>query len=157
MSEIDVLPTLVKLAGGEVPTDRKIDGNDIWPLLAGQTSDVAARCLVLFQRQPIAGRPLGAVETRHHPARHGLAESAAQPVKHTGPRLYNLDSDIGELTDVAAQHADVVARLLKLIEQMGADLGAVGTGPGVRPRPCRKSPTAAETRRRGIRLADRRT
>jgi arylsulfatase A-like enzyme len=33
---IDLLPTLVGLAGGEVPTDRKIDGRDLWPLLAGE-------------------------------------------------------------------------------------------------------------------------
>ena len=63
----------------------------------------------------------------------GLPEGAAQPVKHTGPRLYNLESDIGELTDDAAQHADVVARLQMLIEKMGADLGVVGAGSGVRP------------------------
>ena len=42
MSEMDVLPTLVKLAGGKVPADRKIDGKDVWPLLAGQTQRVAA-------------------------------------------------------------------------------------------------------------------
>ena len=36
-SEIDVLPTFVKLADGQVPGDRKIDGKDIWPLLAGDT------------------------------------------------------------------------------------------------------------------------
>ena len=57
----------------------------------------------------------------------------AQPVRHNGPRLYNLDSDIGELSDVAGQHPDVVDRLQKLIEQMDADLGARGTGPSVRP------------------------
>src|SRR3954468_16408473 len=32
---MDILPTFVKLAGGEPPSDRKIDGHDIWPLLAG--------------------------------------------------------------------------------------------------------------------------
>jgi arylsulfatase A-like enzyme len=32
---MDVLPTLVTLAGGEVPTDRVIDGKDIWPVIAG--------------------------------------------------------------------------------------------------------------------------
>ena len=37
MSEMDVLPTLVKLAGGEPPGDRVIDGKDIWPLLSGQS------------------------------------------------------------------------------------------------------------------------
>ena len=33
---MDLLPTLTKLAGGEVPSDRVIDGKDIWPLLAGK-------------------------------------------------------------------------------------------------------------------------
>jgi len=34
-ANIDLLPTLTKLAGGTVPTDRDIDGVDIWPLLTG--------------------------------------------------------------------------------------------------------------------------
>ena len=72
------------------------------------------------------------METCDRPARHGLAERRAQPVKHGGPRLYNVNRDIGELTDVAAQHADVVTRLQKLVNQMDADLGVAGTGPGVR-------------------------
>ena len=48
MSEIDVLPTLVKLAGGTVPADRKIDGKDIWPLLAGQTKESPHEALFYF-------------------------------------------------------------------------------------------------------------
>ena len=48
MSEIDVLPTLVKLAGGKVPTDRKIDGKDVWPLLAGQTTESPHEALFYF-------------------------------------------------------------------------------------------------------------
>jgi membrane-anchored protein YejM (alkaline phosphatase superfamily) len=36
------------------------------------------------------------------------------------------------MTDVAAQYQDVVARLQKLVQQMGADLGVTGEGPGVR-------------------------
>ena len=54
-------------------------------------------------------------------------------MKHTGPRLYNLDTDIGELTDVAAQNPEVVARLQEFVRQMDADLGVTGEGPGVRP------------------------
>ena len=54
-------------------------------------------------------------------------------MKHTGPRLYNLDTDIGELNDVAAQNPEVVARLQKLVQQMDADLGVTDEGPGVRP------------------------
>ena len=36
-SMMDVLPTFVKLAGGKAPDDRKIDGGDIWPILAGDS------------------------------------------------------------------------------------------------------------------------
>ena len=41
--------------------------------------------------------------------------------------------DIGETTDVAPQHPDVVKRLLGFVAEMEADLGASGLGPGVRP------------------------
>ncbi len=33
---IDMLPTFAKLAGGKVPTDRVIDGRDIWALMSGK-------------------------------------------------------------------------------------------------------------------------
>ena len=33
---IDLLPTVAKLAGATLPSDRIIDGKDIWPLLAGE-------------------------------------------------------------------------------------------------------------------------
>ena len=39
------------------------------------------------------------------------------------PMLFNLDSDIGERKDVAADHPDVVERLLKLIEAARDDIG----------------------------------
>ena len=49
------------------------------------------------------------------------------------PRLYNLDTDIGERTDVAAEHPDVVKKLQEFVATMDADLGVSGRGPGVRP------------------------
>ncbi|XP_051564368.1 arylsulfatase D isoform X2 [Myxocyprinus asiaticus] len=36
-SLMDVYPTLVKLAGGELPQDRTVDGHDLMPLLEGRT------------------------------------------------------------------------------------------------------------------------
>ena len=47
------------------------------------------------------------------------AESAAIPQ----PLLFNLATDIGEKENVAAQHPDVVKRLLALAEKARADLG----------------------------------
>ena len=43
--------------------------------------------------------------------------------RKTGLELYDLETDIGETIDVAAEHPEVVARLVKLAEAMRADLG----------------------------------
>ncbi|MFL6111237.1 MAG: hypothetical protein ACJ786_07785, partial [Catenulispora sp.] len=48
-------------------------------------------------------------------------------------RLYNLDTDVGETTDVVGQHPGVVKRLLGLADRMDGDLGKTKPGPGVRP------------------------
>jgi len=49
------------------------------------------------------------------------------------PHLYNLETDLGERDDVAAQHPDIVKRLQALVAAMDKDLGAKSNGPGVRP------------------------
>jgi hypothetical protein len=38
-------------------------------------------------------------------------------------KLYDLEADVGETTDVVQQHPDVVRRLLGLAEKARADLG----------------------------------
>jgi len=116
LSEIDVLPTLVKLAGGTVPADHKIDGKDMWPLLAGQSKESPHEALFYFN-----GNRLEAVR------------SGPWKLRLNGRQLHHLDNDIGETTDVAAAQPDVVARLQGYVQQMDADLGATGAGPGVRP------------------------
>jgi arylsulfatase A-like enzyme len=133
MSEMDVLPTFEKLAGGHVPKERKIDGKDIWPLLSGQTTTSPHEALFYFNGIKLEAMRSGPWKLAIAPQGTGLPKDAAEPVKHTGPRLYNLATDIGELNDLAAQNPEVVARLQKCIEQMDADLGVNGEGPGVRP------------------------
>ncbi len=55
----DIFPTLVKLAGAEVPADRIIDGRDIWPWLSGRrTSGEPHEALYFFAHN---GRDLNAV------------------------------------------------------------------------------------------------
>jgi arylsulfatase A-like enzyme len=129
MSEMDVLPTLLKLAGGTLPGDRVIDGRDIWPLLTGQGRQSPHEALFYFK-----GDRLEAV--RSGPWKLAIVPQGGKPAlpkRPPGPRLYNLDADIGETTDVAARHPDVVQRLQGYIRQMDGDLGATDRGPGVRP------------------------
>ena len=132
-SEIDVLPTLVRLAGGEVPTDRKIDGKDIWPLLSGQTKISPHEVLYYFNEIQLEAVRSGPWKLSIVLQDSPLPKGAAESMKHTGLRLYNLDTDIGEQTDVAAQHLDIVAWLQGYVKQMDADLGVNNEGPGVRP------------------------
>jgi len=125
----DILPTFAALAGGKVPADRKIDGADIWPQLAGVKDAKPAHETFYYYR----GLRLEAV-------RHGDWKlQLADPSKKDSPkdallkaRLYNLKTDIGESTDVAAANPEVVKKLAGLVEDMKDDLGLDGPGRGSR-------------------------
>jgi arylsulfatase A-like enzyme len=128
LSQMDVLPTVARLAGGEAPTDRVIDGRDIWPVLSGQTKDSPHEALFYF-----AGNTLEAVRSgpwKLAIAPQGKSKKDDDPDKvsasYDAPRLYNLDTDISETTDVAAVHPEVVKRLKTLLERMDGDLGLRG-------------------------------
>jgi arylsulfatase A-like enzyme len=131
-SMMDVLPTLAKLGGGKLPEGRKIDGVDIWPVLAGtvKSGDKAPRDEFLYFRGPI----LDAV--RSGPWKLHLAIRSGPPNKPTGAphvELYNLAEDISETKNVAGEHPEVVARLKAMAEAIEGDLGANSFGPGCRP------------------------
>jgi arylsulfatase A len=134
MSEMDVLPTLVGLAGGKLPGDRVIDGRDIWPLLAGRSRQSPHEALFYFKGDRLeavrAGRWKLAVVAQ---IENGVDKNPGPEVRPFTPKLFDLEKDIGETTDVAAQHPEVVQRLQGYIRQMDGDLGTAGRGPGVRP------------------------
>lgn len=113
---MDVLPTFAKLARAPLAADRRIDGVDIFPVLVGSPAS-PPRDSFLYHR----GFLLEAV--RSGPWKLHLAKK----------ELYNLATDLGEATDVAAQHPDIVRRLLALADASKDDLGLDGVGPGCRP------------------------
>jgi arylsulfatase A-like enzyme len=113
---MDVLPTLVRLAGGRVPADRGIDGRDVWPLLSGQPGAKTPHEYFAYFR----GQNLEAV--RSGPWKLELGSG----------KLYNLYSDIGESSDMAASQTEQVKRLRDLAARVAADLGDGKPGPGCR-------------------------
>ncbi len=125
----DVLPTFAALAGGKVPADRTIDGANAWPHLAGAKDAKPAHEAFYYYR----GLRLEAV-------RHGDWKlQVADPVKKADapdapftPQLYDLKADVGEAKDVAADHPEVVKKLLGLADAMKDDLGVTGVGKGCR-------------------------
>jgi len=119
---IDLLPTFVSLAGGSVPATPVIDGRDITPILLGQSKESAREAHYYF-----AGYNLQAVRQGRwklaiapQPEGNNLKKS---PKMADGLRLYDLDAEIGELTDVAAQHPQVVAKLKALADKISAEIG----------------------------------
>lgn len=113
---MDVLPTFAGLAGAKLPSDRKIDGVDVWPVLAGDPAK-APRDHFFYYR----GMNLEAV--RSGPWKLHLAKG----------ELHHLGNDVAEAKDVAAQQPGEVKRLRALAETMRDDLGLEGVGPGCRP------------------------
>lgn len=114
---MDVLPTFVKLAGGKLPADRKLDGGDIWPILAGKENAKSPHEAFYYFR----GLKLQAVR------------SGPWKLHLQNDELYNLKEDIAESKNVSNENAEVVTRLRGLAKQMNDDLGTDGVGPGCRP------------------------
>lgn len=122
----DILPTFAALAGVPVPSDRRIDGVNLWPHLAGVPGAAPAHEVFYYYR----GLELEAV--RDVEWKLVLPSPTASPAA-AAPQLFHLKTDIGETTDVASQHPHVVARLEKLVADMKNDLGVSGPAPGSRP------------------------
>jgi arylsulfatase A-like enzyme len=125
ISNMDVLPTFAKLAGSAPPAGRKIDGVDVWPLISGSGGKPRDSFFYYFNE-------------RLHAVRSGKWKLHVErpELKEPPPFLYDLEADIGETTNVAAKHPEVVKRLMALIEEARRDLGDAATGAvgsGVRP------------------------
>jgi arylsulfatase A-like enzyme len=130
---IDLLPTFVHLGGGTAPECRTIDGADITPLLLGQTKESLRPAHYYFNSKRLEAVRSGPWKLAVAPQKEYSGRPQPAEAEPFTPKLYNLDDDIGETTDVADKHPDVVTRLLKFVSEMRSDLGATGLGRGVRP------------------------
>ncbi|MCX6910314.1 MAG: sulfatase-like hydrolase/transferase, partial [Verrucomicrobia bacterium] len=126
---MDVLPTFVRLAGGQLPAGCKLDGCDIWPLLSGESKQPVHDVFYYFR-----GLKLEAVRSGPWKLHLGVAAPAKDKAKAktspSEPQLYNLDADIGESKNVAKENPDTVKRLQSLANLMKDDLGLNDIGPG---------------------------
>ena len=105
-SNLDLFPTIVKLAGGKVPSDRPIDGRDISRLLTVPGATAKDHEFFYFRTSAIQALRVGKWKLHVGRGDQALAE----------PELYNLHLDVRESRDVAKEHPDIVADLKARIE-----------------------------------------
>jgi len=138
-STLDILPTLAALAGTSIPTDRVIDGHDIRPLMHG-LANATSPTQAFYYYVHTHLQAIRAGRWKLHLPRAARPPWCPDWPKFTDPNdvfdiesplLYDLATDVGEKRDLAAQHPEVVKRLLRLAEKGRNDIGdydRYGTG-----------------------------
>lgn len=142
-STMDVLPTLAALAGAAVPQDRTIDGQSLAPLLCegvrGSAYDETGFYYYFMgQLQAVRSGPwkLYLPLPDKHPG-------VGHPTAPGELALFDVRTDLAETNELSAQHAEVVARLLRLAELAREDIGdGAQQGRGQRPAGWVEHPTA---------------
>lgn len=140
---MDLLPTLTKLAGGNVPDDRVIDGEDIWPLLAGKPNATSPHDAIYYLR----GRSVDAIRVGDWKYRMATDKpvkanrSKRQPESDDRPKririetLYNVVDDIGEQKNLLDSRPEIAQRLKQQLANFAADLRRNSRPAAVAPKP----------------------
>jgi arylsulfatase A len=121
-STLDILPTLVGLAGGKVPKDRTYDGFDLTPVLHG--TGASPRKNMFFYH----GEQLFAVRSGPYKAHYQTKDrymGQRQARQHNPPLLYHVGHDPGEKHDIAPDNAARLALIQKIADAHSKTVAAV--------------------------------
>lgn len=126
---LDFLPTFATLCGFEVPKDRPIDGVDQTDLLLGKDAD-GNRDTFYYTSQ--AKRKLNSFAVngirvgkwKYLNAEHIIGDYAQDKEREQVEELYDLSQDIGETTNLAAKHPEIVKQLREQMEAWWAEAEA---------------------------------
>jgi arylsulfatase A len=127
---MDLLPTLAKLCGADVPKDRIVDGKDIWALMSNQPgAKTPHEAFFYYWAQHLQAVRSGPWKL-HFPHSYtnpdppgGGGKPGKYATKNIGLELFDLDKDVGESRNIAAENPQVVKRLQALAERSREDLG----------------------------------
>jgi len=119
---MDILPTLARLTGAQLP-QRKIDGKDIAPLMRGEEGAKSPHEHLVWLH---GGGAVRSGQWKFYPwpeggDRRGKKKPKPKP-EAPKVQLYDLSQDLGETTNVAGSHPEVVARLTAAYQELAADI-----------------------------------
>ena len=119
---MDLLPTFANLAGTREPDDRVIDGHDIAPLVLGEDGAESPWDEFYYY----ASDRLDAVRRGRWKLRLQFDDEGK--IVPDGEQLYDLESDIGETTDLSDELPDVVEEMKAALDRGREELGDEATG-----------------------------
>jgi len=120
-STLDILPTLAAIAGGKTPSDRIIDGKNIWPILSGKSKAHPREAYYYYQMDQLQAVRSG--DWKLFVAMDSKKRNWGKPEGKMELKLYNLAKDIHEDNNVAAANPKMVKQLLAHAEAARKDLG----------------------------------
>lgn len=114
---LDFYRTFAEIAGAEVPNDRIIDSEDIRPLMFGEKNARTPReSFVYFFKDNIEA------------IRSGKWKLHVRKRENEVRELYDLESDIGETTNLYDQYPEVVRELESKLQAIREDIGDEAVG-----------------------------
>ncbi len=131
VSAMDVCPTLLDLIGCPIPT--KLDGVSLAPNLRGRVDAIVHDHLCWAQRKKsktwaVRKGPWKLISSEgwkhlnYALDEQGVASRAPDYEYPAGLLLFNLEQDVGETTDLAAEHLDIVSELTGLFDKWRAEV-----------------------------------
>ncbi len=130
-ANIDLFPTIAKLTGAKLPDDRVIDGLDILDIFHGTRTDLD-RSFFFYQHQALRAVRQGDWKLHLPHSKQDRTNEGKDWQSHVPKKdrpyieeltLYNLKSDIGETTNVAQEHPEIVAKLIQQLDFAKTDIG----------------------------------
>ncbi|MEQ8785349.1 MAG: sulfatase-like hydrolase/transferase [Pirellulaceae bacterium] len=122
---LDIMPTLLSLAGVAPPRERPLDGVDLSPLLL---RDEAPAVRPLFWAS-LSNGGARSEAMREGPWKLVVQHPKAKPgsFENEAVELYRLDRDAGEATNLVAKHPDQAAEMLTRLKAWYADTRRTAT------------------------------
>ncbi|MDF7799617.1 sulfatase [Pontiellaceae bacterium B1224] len=125
---MDLFPTLSELIGAPMPEDRIYDGVSLTPLFKGESiARTSDEPFYYYNCENLQCIRVGNWKLHLPRTKAQLPFWSMKKQKEIQtPQLYNLKTDAAEKHDVAAQHPERVAEMMKLADQARLQLGEFG-------------------------------
>lgn len=116
-SSLDLLPTVLKMAGIDLPKDRDYDGMDISNLFYGTARQVR-EIMYYYHNDGVLRAIRKGPWKAHFQTQQSYSSDGA--VKHDPPLLFNIETDPSEKYEIGAKYPDIIREMKRLYDHQVA-------------------------------------